>query len=442
MHGISTRWAEEAMTVKRDLKRRVRQRQARTGESYVTARRHVVAAKAASNDADADPETDSKAIDPPGVTASHPAADPADAAAASAETGAPRDAAGTAPVADPAASSDAAAAGAVAAAIDTDDTGPVRAAAGAVAAAIDTDDTGPVRAAAMPPAAVVRASGAAPTPGAPDPGNPARAAVSVVELLDVSDQARRFGLVCRVAMFPTLAARVEPASVLARLRDLLVETAGDPQFQLLSQAALTGHVPPRSPQPSLQSFQAVQRFFRRAVAGIGGVSEDGTTLVFHIAGRDGLVPVGCALHWPRASLVLSGIDELVAEATGLRDWFTAEGRTAAVQQATDLVYAHLARKPFAPTLFVVHAGRRHAITQDEFLIGRSRATVHLAIKDGMVSRHHAAVIRRQGVHYLKDLGSTHGITYKGMRIDYKRIEEGDVFQLGDHELMFTFQDEK
>jgi len=64
--------------------------------------------------------------------------------------------------------------------------------------------------------------------------------------------------------------------------------------------------------------------------------------------------------------------------------------------------------------------------------------------DGMVSRRHAAVLRRHGVHYLKDLGSTHGITYKGMRIDNKRIDEGDVFQIGDHELRFTYRsdDEK
>jgi pSer/pThr/pTyr-binding forkhead associated (FHA) protein len=102
----------------------------------------------------------------------------------------------------------------------------------------------------------------------------------------------------------------------------------------------------------------------------------------------------------------------------------------------------LTPKRVAPTLFVVHDGRRYAITQDEFLIGRSRATVHLTIRDGLVSRHHAAVIRRNGVHYLKDLGSVHGITYKGMRIDNKRIDEGDVFQIGDHELAFTFQDEK
>src|SRR5690349_14918466 len=130
------------MTAKRDLKRRVRQRQARTGEAYVTARRHVVAATAASADDDDD---------------------------------------------------------------DVD----------AVAAESDTADTGPVRASAVPPAAdVARGDAAVPTPAAPAPGSAASAAVSVVELLDVSEQARRLGLVCRVAMFPALVARVEPASVL------------------------------------------------------------------------------------------------------------------------------------------------------------------------------------------------------------------------------------
>src|SRR5438067_1395515 len=33
------------MTAKRDLKRRIRERQAKTGESYTTARRHVLAAR-------------------------------------------------------------------------------------------------------------------------------------------------------------------------------------------------------------------------------------------------------------------------------------------------------------------------------------------------------------------------------------------------------------
>ncbi|HEX3479308.1 MAG TPA: FHA domain-containing protein [Kofleriaceae bacterium] len=441
------------MTAKRDLKRRVRQRQARTGEAYVTARRHVIAASA-DGDPDADPETDAGIGD----------AETADATTTSAEAGAlrrvadpdPADAvaspglAGTVP-----AGAAAGAPGAVDAELDTADTGPVRAAASAAAAPGDQAAIGTIAAPVPgPPAGAARSVAelgdeAAARPVAPAPGTPAGAAMSVVELLDITDQARRVGLVCHIAMFPSLAARVEPASVLVRLRDLLVETAGDPQFRLLSQVALAGTMPALPPRVVMPSVQTVQRFFQRARAGIGGVSEDGFTLAFHVAGRDGLVPVGCAVHWPRPSLVLSGIDDLMSDVAGLRDWLTTEGRSGTGRQVAQLLAMHAlpgavraAPSPFAPTLFVVHDGRRYAITQDEFLIGRSRGTVHLAIQDGLVSRHHAAVIRRNGAHYLKDLGSAHGITYKGMRIDNKRIDEGDVFQLGDHELRFTFQDEK
>ena len=60
--------------------------------------------------------------------------------------------------------------------------------------------------------------------------------------------------------------------------------------------------------------------------------------------------------------------------------------------------------------------------------------VRYMFKDGNISRKHAAVIRRNGVYYIKDLGSTNGIDYKGMRIDNKRIDEGDLFHLCDYEL--------
>ena len=53
----------------------------------------------------------------------------------------------------------------------------------------------------------------------------------------------------------------------------------------------------------------------------------------------------------------------------------------------------------------------------------------------------AAVIRRNGTYFIKDLGSTNGIDFKGMRIDNKRIEEGDVFHLCDYELRFTYRAE-
>ena len=93
-----------------------------------------------------------------------------------------------------------------------------------------------------------------------------------------------------------------------------------------------------------------------------------------------------------------------------------------------------------PTLFLIYNGQRYPISKDQFIIGRGSKTSDLAIKDGNISRKHAAVIRRNGVYYIKDLGSTNGIDYKGMRIDNKRIDEGDVFHICDYELRFTYRD--
>ena len=92
-----------------------------------------------------------------------------------------------------------------------------------------------------------------------------------------------------------------------------------------------------------------------------------------------------------------------------------------------------------PRLFLIFNNQRILIDKDQFIIGRGSKTSDLAIKDGNISRKHAAVIRRNGTFYIKDLGSTNGIDYKGMRIDNKRIDEGDVFHLCDYELRFTYR---
>ena len=93
----------------------------------------------------------------------------------------------------------------------------------------------------------------------------------------------------------------------------------------------------------------------------------------------------------------------------------------------------------APTLYLMFNNQKHAIDKDQFIVGRGSKSSDLPIKDGNISRKHAAVIRRNGMYYIKDLGSTNGIDYKGMRIDNKRIDEGDVFHLCDYELRFTYR---
>jgi len=89
------------------------------------------------------------------------------------------------------------------------------------------------------------------------------------------------------------------------------------------------------------------------------------------------------------------------------------------------------------TVFLLFNGQRYPVIKDQFLIGS--APCDLVIEDPNISQPHAAVIRRNGTFYIKDLGSTNGIHYMGMQIDNKRLDEGDVFHLCDHELRVTYR---
>jgi hypothetical protein len=93
----------------------------------------------------------------------------------------------------------------------------------------------------------------------------------------------------------------------------------------------------------------------------------------------------------------------------------------------------------APPVYLVFDNQKYRIDKDQFIIGRGSKSSDLPIKDGNISRKHAAIIRRNGTYFIKDLGSTNGIDFKGMRIDNKRIDEGDVFHLCDYELRFTYK---
>ncbi len=92
-----------------------------------------------------------------------------------------------------------------------------------------------------------------------------------------------------------------------------------------------------------------------------------------------------------------------------------------------------------PPLFLLFGNQRYIIDKDQFIIGRGAKTSDLPIRDGNISRKHAAVIRRNGDYYIKDLGSTNGIDFRGDRIEGKKIEEGDIFSICDYQLRFTFK---
>ncbi len=91
------------------------------------------------------------------------------------------------------------------------------------------------------------------------------------------------------------------------------------------------------------------------------------------------------------------------------------------------------------TLYLTFDNQKYRIDKEQFIIGRGTKSSDLPIKDGNISRKHAAVIRRNGTFFIKDLGSTNGIDFNGMRIDNKRIDEGDVFHICEYELKFTYK---
>jgi pSer/pThr/pTyr-binding forkhead associated (FHA) protein len=98
-----------------------------------------------------------------------------------------------------------------------------------------------------------------------------------------------------------------------------------------------------------------------------------------------------------------------------------------------------ARAGALPSLYVIFNGQKIPVNKEEFVIGRGSKTADLPIKDGNISRRHAAIVFQNGGFFMKDLGSTNGIEFAGERVDVKRIEEGDIYQLCDYELRFTYR---
>jgi hypothetical protein len=91
-----------------------------------------------------------------------------------------------------------------------------------------------------------------------------------------------------------------------------------------------------------------------------------------------------------------------------------------------------------PRLTLIFQGRKIPVTSQQFIVGRGSKSSDLAIKDPNISRKHAAVIFHNGAYYIKDLGSTNGVEYKGKTVDSKRIDEGDVFTICGYDLHFTY----
>lgn len=114
-------------------------------------------------------------------------------------------------------------------------------------------------------------------------------AFPVVELLDLTELGTPLGFKCRVAMFPGLADRVDAASALAKLRDVLLMTDRDRSLEVFRAVTLRGE--PRRFRITQDVVDEGRRFVVRARAGLGGVSDGGRMLALNVDGKQGATMV-------------------------------------------------------------------------------------------------------------------------------------------------------
>jgi type II secretory pathway predicted ATPase ExeA len=75
------------------------------------------------------------------------------------------------------------------------------------------------------------------------------------------------------------------------------------------------------------------------------------------------------------------------------------------------------------------------LTPGRFIIGRTPDN-DLQIDSKYISRHHAQIITSASTSVLEDLNSTNGIYVRAKRVRRRMLNDGDVVQIGQHEIMY------
>ena len=235
--------------------------------------------------------------------------------------------------------------------------------------------------------------------------------IAVDALVDISATAAKVGLRCQVLITEALADAFDPERILLELRLVLLTTMRDPTPDLFRAVALHGDNT-AAPLGRARDPRQVQ-FLARLRAGASSISTDGRAVGFHIDG----VAIVCSLWRRQPTIVVTRLEDMaLLTLSGLGTG------TVADLKATPILWFEDQRIP---------------MIKPRFVIGRDPAC-DLQIRDGAISRRHAEILRTDRDWFIKDLESTSGIHYKGMQIDNKRIQDGDVFSIGPYELRFTY----
>ncbi len=78
---------------------------------------------------------------------------------------------------------------------------------------------------------------------------------------------------------------------------------------------------------------------------------------------------------------------------------------------------------------------RRKLDKEETTIGRTQEN-DIAIKNFLVSRHHAKIYTKDGKVVIKDLGSANGTFVNGIRVEEAELRTGDVILIGNYVLKF------
>ena len=99
-----------------------------------------------------------------------------------------------------------------------------------------------------------------------------------------------------------------------------------------------------------------------------------------------------------------------------------------------------------PYLIVItgrSAGQMFRLGREDVVIGRSADDAAIVLEDDGVSRKHCRITRQaDGSVQARDLGSTNGTYFNGIKIDIATLRDGDKIQLGSTTMLkFSYQDE-
>ena len=92
-------------------------------------------------------------------------------------------------------------------------------------------------------------------------------------------------------------------------------------------------------------------------------------------------------------------------------------------------------EPAREVVTLTVAGKRHEITEESVVVGRSREA-DIRISDVNSSRRHAELRQEGGTFWIVDLDSTNGTSVNGKRVDRQRLRDGDRIEIGTTEIVF------